>query len=59
MSAATSTTRSHIYQTDQLLLKDAVDLFDQYNRGVVLVAADIILVYLYLLHLRFHARLYV
>ena len=39
------------------MLEDAVDMFYQCEHGVVLVAADIVLVDLYLLHLRFHARL--
>ena len=40
-----------------MLFENAVDLFDQCDRGVVIVAADIVLVDRNFLHLRFHARL--
>ena len=42
---------------EELLLEDAVDLFDECYRGVLLVAADVVLDNRQLLHLRFHVRL--
>ena len=42
----------------ELLLEDAVDLFDQCYRGVVFVSANVVLSDQQLLYLRFHAYLY-